>query len=802
MLRQYRKREIKKEISKRLGQHFGIELDKANKEQIYHVCASYVQTQLGELMIESDKKHNKERKVHFICMDFLLGRSLKNHAYNLGMLEELEQALEELGYEPNDIFDVEDDSGLGEGTVGRLAACYGDAAATIGVAGTGYTIRYEKGNFVQKIVNGEQIELEDNWIKTGAVWQTPQFSDARIVHIGGQVEQVWKENGLNIVYKNEYPIVAIPHDMVISGYHTSNCVRLRLWQATSPITPDENDKDYLNNLQKVALAESISKVLYTDISTYEGKAQRLRQQYFLVSATVQDICAKHKQIYGTLENFAQKNVLHLNDTQSAMAVPELMRILLDEEKLSWELAFNITIQSIAYTNHIMRTERDEYWPVDMVRAFMPRIMMLIDEINRRHVNTLMAYYPNNQSKITNMQIVRDGYVFMANLAIIGSFSVNGVSTLHKDMMETRAFPELYMVYPARFRQIVNGVSVRRWLCQANPDLTELITSKIGDGFIKNPSELHVLSGFLKDEKLLDSLAEVKLKNKKRLAEYIFENTGISVDVNTMFDVHCKQVHLHKRHLLYLMHIMTLYYKIKNKQERLMVPRTFIICAKAMPANKIGKKIIRLIHSIQKMVNNDPAVNELLKVVFIENYNVSVAEIVIPAAELSEQLSVTGSEASGTSNMKLMMNGAVTIGTWDGANIEIEKAVGRENIFLFGTQPSQSFTGKVLPEDYDNISPRLKQVLEHIQKGFGDGIDYNDVLDAMFKSNGEIDYYRIAHDYESYCRTHERASQMYLRKQNWNCISLINIANSGRFSADRSVAEYAKNIWRVPSEFSY
>ncbi len=794
MAKQYRKREIINHILQNLKQDFNLDdISKASYTQIYKACAKYIQSELYEASIKTEKMQRLERKVHFICMEFLLGRSLKNNAYNLGILEALQDACDDLQIDINKVFAAERDAGLGGGSIGRLAACYGDATATIDVAGIGYTIRYEEGNFIQKIQNGEQIELPDLWLETGAVWQTKEENDIKTVKFGGEIHEIWQNDALEIHYKDSLEVFAVPYDMVISGYNTEHTVKLRLWQAKSPSLDDD---------KKIKAAENISKMLINDDITREGRREKLKQQYFLVSATVQDICKKHKEIYGTLENFAEKNVIHLNDTHSALVIPELMRILLDEEKMSWEFAWNITTQSIVYTNHTMRQDGLEFWSVNMMSELLPRVMSIINEINRRYEGMLNAYYKDDMHKINRMLVISDNNINMANLAVIGSFSVNGVSTLHGEMLKNHVFPDLYSIYPAKFRQITNGISIRRWLCQANPELTNLISSKIGDGFITHPSELHVLAGLGNDQNLLDAIGKVKLKNKKRLAEYILEKTGIKVDVNTMFDVHCKNIYMHKRHLMYLMHVLTVYNKIKKKEEPLLVPRTFIMCARAIPSHKTEKKLIRLIHAIADMVNNDEEVNNLIKFVFLEDYNVSLAQIIVPAADLSEQISLTGSEASGTGNMKFMMNGAITIGTWDGANIEIEKTVGRENILLFGTQPSEAFTGRVRPEDYNHMCPELEYAIELIEQGFGDGENYKDVLDAAFKANNEIDYYRIGHDFASYCRTQERASQMYLRPQNWNYMALINIANSGRFAADRSVAEYAQNIWRVPSKFSF
>lgn len=801
MLKQYHKRELKKAIAEKLSQNFGTSINNADKNKIYNACALYIQDELKKIMLENEKNNGKKRKVHYICMEFLLGRSLKNHAYNLGMLDELEEAINELGYDIKDIFCVEKDAGIGYASIGQLAACYGDAISTIGINGVAYTIRYENGNFIQKIENGEQIELKDPWLETGSVWQQPDFESAQTIHIGGHIEENWEYNHLNIYYRDDIPVIAVPYDIYISGYKSDCVTKLRLWQAESPLTVDLNSENHDFILNKIECARAISHSLYSDNSTPEDKLNRLKQQYFLVSATVQDICSKHKKIYGTLENFAEKNVLHLNDTAPTMAIPELMRILLDEEKMSWNVAWNITTQSIAYTNHSMTNENSEFWSIQIMQNCVPRIMMIINEIDRRFCEMLYNYYPNEPEKINKIRIISNNYVCMANLAVVGSFSVNGVSDMHEKVLKTQIFPELYAIYPSKFRQVANGISIRRWLCQANSELTHLIKSKIGDGFITHPSELHVLAGLGNDKTLLEDIANVKLKNKKRLAEYIHETTGINVDINTMFDTYCKHIKFSNRHIMFLMHIITIYNKIKRKKEPLIVPRTFIMCAKAMPNQKLEKKIIKLTHSIAQMINNDNEVNKFIKVVFLENYNVSLAEIIVPATDLSEQISITGSKSSSTGNMKFMMNGAITIGTWDSTNIEIKKAVGCENIFLFGTQPNQAFTDRLRPQDSNyELYPEFKLAVETIKKGFNDGVNYNDVLNNALKNNTETDYFKIEREFASYCRAQERASQMYLRQQNWNYMSLINIANSGRFASDRSVAEYAQNIWRVPSKF--
>ena len=812
MAKTYSKNGIKQEIVGKLRRHFSREVTEANAKQIYLACAMVIRDELVERMMEAQAKikENEERQVHYLCMEFLIGRSLRNNAFNLGMQEALEGALADLGYEVADIFEVEDDPGLGNGGLGRLAACYMDSMATLGMAGNGYSIRYENGIFRQKIENGAQIEQPDTWLETGAAWQIPAMDDAREVRIGGAVKTRWEDGRLVVEHTDYTPVIAVPYDMPISGYNTENIARLRLWQAKSPIALDMeafSRGDYLKAVEKVAMAESISKVLYPEDNHLAGQSLRLKQQYFLVSATIQDICAKHKARYGTLQNFAEKNVLHINDTHPALVIPELMRILMDEEGMSWEMAWNNVSQSVAYTNHTVMPEALECWPTDLVQAHMPRVMMIINEINERYCKELWNYYPGDFDRISKLAIVADGQVRMANLAVVGSFSVNGVSELHSGILREKVFSDLFRVYSTKFCNVTNGIALRRWLCEANPELTELIRSKIGNGFITHPSELQVLSNFGSDPRLLRQLKQIKDHNKQRLAAYIAEHNKIEVNLDSIFDVQVKRLHEYKRQMLNILHVMAMYHHIKKNPSAPFVPRTIIFGSKAAPGYAAAKKTIQLIHSIANMVNHDPDVGDKLKVVFIEDYRVSLAELIMPAAELSEQISLAGKEASGTGNMKFMMNGALTIGTMDGANIEICQAVGPENIFIFGMETPEAealaASGTYCARDYYNANPVLKDVLDHIRRGFGDHVDYNDVVAGLIDGGpGRTDRFMICKDFESYCLAQERVAQMYQRPENWNYMSLINIANSGRFAADRAVAEYAQNIWRVHTNFAY
>ena len=811
---QYTKTALKEAIAGKLQRHFACEVEDATKDQVYEACALVVRDALTEHMIETQNEveQDGERQVHYLCMEFLVGRSLRNNAYNLGMLDALTAALKDMGFEMADIFEEEADPGLGNGGLGRLAACYMDGMATDGVRGTGYSIRYEHGIFKQKIVEGQQVELPDSWLSTGEVWQIPAMDETREVKIGGTVDTYFDDNGKLVVNYHDYtPVLAVPYDMPISGYGTNNIARLRLWKAQSPIALDMklfSSGEYLKALEKHALAETISMVLYPEDNHREGQSLRLKQQYFLVSATLQDICAKHKAKYGTLENFAHKHVLHINDTHPTLVIPELMRILMDENDMSWEQAWNITSQSVAYTNHTVMPEALECWPVSLVQELMPRVMQIIYEINERFCKELWNYFPNDFQKISKLAIVADDTVRMAHLAIAGSFSINGVSALHSEILKERVFTDFYKIYSSKFCNVTNGIAHRRWLCEANPELAELIESKIGTGYRTHPSELQVLNNYADDKELLDKLGEIKRHNKQRLADYIKAHNGIEVNMDSIFDVQVKRLHEYKRQMLNILHIISLYHKLKDNPDMDFVPRTFIFGSKAAPGYAVAKKTIQLINSISRMIDNDPAVRDKLKVVFLEDYKVSLAEIIMPAAEVSEQISIAGKEASGTGNMKFMMNGALTIGTMDGANVEICEAVGKENIFIFGMETPEAealaASGSYEPMVIYQNDPVIRRVLDQMIHGFGDGVDYTDIANLLLHggNGGPADRYMSLKDFASYAAAQERVSEVYRDQDQWNRMALINIANSGRFAADRSIAEYAQNIWRVKTNFAF
>ena len=812
-MREISKEEFKKSIIENVKNQYRRTIDEATPQQIFQAVSYAIKDVIIDDWIATQKQFDETgaKKVYYLSMEFLMGRALGNNIINLGAKKAVKEALEELGFDLNAIEDQEPDPALGNGGLGRLAACFLDSLATLGYPAYGCGIRYHYGMFKQKIKDGYQVEVPDEWLKNGYPFELRRPEYATEVKFGGYVKTEWDGERNHFVQEGYQSVLAVPYDMPISGYGTNNIARLRLWKAQSPIALDMklfSSGEYLKALEKHALAETISMVLYPEDNHREGQSLRLKQQYFLVSATLQDICAKHKAKYGTLENFAHKHVLHINDTHPTLVIPELMRILMDENDMSWEQAWNITSQSVAYTNHTVMPEALECWPVSLVQELMPRVMQIIYEINERFCKELWNYFPNDFQKISKLAIVADDTVRMAHLAIAGSFSINGVSALHSEILKERVFTDFYKIYSSKFCNVTNGIAHRRWLCEANPELAELIESKIGTGYRTHPSELQVLNNYADDKELLDKLGEIKRHNKQRLADYIKAHNGIEVNMDSIFDVQVKRLHEYKRQMLNILHIISLYHKLKDNPDMDFVPRTFIFGSKAAPGYAVAKKTIQLINSISKMIDNDPAVRDKLKVVFLEDYKVSLAEIIMPAAEVSEQISIAGKEASGTGNMKFMMNGALTIGTMDGANVEICEAVGKENIFIFGMETPEAealaASGSYEPMVIYQNDPVIRRVLDQMIHGFGDGVDYTDIANLLLHggNGGPADRYMSLKDFASYAEAQERVSQTYRDQDQWNRMALINIANSGRFAADRSIAEYAQNIWRVKTNFAF
>ena len=804
------KEQLRVLINGKLIRHYGKEFSNATRSQIYHATALVVRDFLMDNWVKTQEKVEKQgaKQVCYLSMEFLLGRSLKNNVFNLGMTKEFNEALQEAGTSLDELYyEEEQDAALGNGGLGRLAACYMDALASLDYPATGYSILYEYGLFKQKIVDGQQLELPDSWMESGSSWLVAKPSEAVEVHFGGEIEEVWKNSQMQIVHKNYDRVLAVPHDMLISGYENETVNTLRLWQAKSPQQINMtlfNEGDYLRASESQAMAEVISKILYPEDKHWEGKSLRLKQQYFFVSASVQEIIRKHMARYGRLDNLPEHVVIQINDTHPAMVVPEMMRIMLDENGLTWDAAWNITCRTVAYTNHTVMSEALERWPESLFKQILPRLHQIVLEINRRFCDDLWNYYPGDWDKIASMAIVAYDEVRMANLSIAGSFSVNGVSALHSQILKDDVFHDFYMVTPEKFQNVTNGIAYRRWVGQSNEGLTQLLTKYIGADFLKDATKLANFRPYAEDPAVRAEFAKVKRANKERLASYIKEHNGIEVDCSSIFDVQAKRLHEYKRQMLNIMHIMRMYYEIKDQPDLDVVPRTFIFGAKAAPGYYAAKQIIRMIHSVADMVNNDPQVSKKMKVVFLEDYKVTVAEILMPAADLSEQISIAGREASGTGNMKFMMNGALTIGTMDGANVEIYEAVGEENMFLFGLRTPEVRNLQASgynPLSYYQNDPWISRILNAMQQGIGsDGntVSYPDIVNSLIigQGPGTADPYMVLADFEDYCRAHRDADALYRDQEEWNRRAMINVSNSGIFAADRSIQDYSDRIWHL------
>ncbi len=803
----YTKKELKERIIGKLHRNFGREVSEASSAHMFKACALVLRDIMANRQLETEARIEKTeaRQVHYLSLEFLMGRSLMKNAYNLNVLPALTAAIEDLGFSASDLFEAEPDAGLGNGGLGRLAACYLDSMTTLDIPAFGYSICYELGIFKQKIVDGQQVELADNWLDMGDAWLITKMDETEEVRFGGTIEDEWRPDGSHAaIHKGYTTVLAVPRDMEIAGYGTTHVNTLRLWDAKSATPLDMSlfsRGEYLKATQEKAMAETISKILYPEDNHYEGKSLRLKQQYFFVSATVQSIVKKHRKIYGTLRNFHEKHVIQINDTHPALVIPELMRILLDEEGYSWEDAWHIVSHTVAYTNHTVLAEALERWPQQLVSILLPRIWQLIVEISNRYQSDLNNFFHGDQSKVRNMAIVWDGEVRMANLCICACFSVNGVSALHSDILKREVFHDPYLRSPRQFQNVTNGIDHRRWLSQINPKLDALIRDCTGgDRYLLHPEALEKLLQYQNDTTVLDQLAAIKRENKARFAGWLAKETGIVLNPNAIFDVQVKRLHEYKRQLLNALHILYLYQKLQQDPDFLTVPHVFLFGAKAAPGYAVAKQIIRLIGSLSDQINQDPICKDKLQVVFLENYRVSLAEKLMPASELSEQISTAGKEASGTGNMKFMMNGALTIGTLDGANVEMHQQVGDENIFLFGLNADEVQHLKhhgYAPYEYYMHNADLKLVLDRLNGGFRDGVSYNDLTNRLlFGAGGPADEYLLLADFDSYRVAHNRVQTVYQNPRQWNQMALVNIAKSGIFAADRAIRDYADHIWKV------
>ncbi|GBF68357.1 glycogen phosphorylase [Lawsonibacter asaccharolyticus] len=808
---EYNKAQLTEMIVGKLLRNFGRTVDEATPNHMFKACAMVLRDIMSGHQIETSNHvwEAQGRQVHYLSLEFLMGRSLEKNAYNLGLLDTLTQVLEDLGFSAADLFETEPDAGLGNGGLGRLAACYLDSMTTLEIPATGYSICYELGIFKQKIIDSKQVELADNWLGLGDAWLIAKMDEAEEVRFGGRIVDHWVDGHNKPEHVGYTTVLAIPRDMEIAGYKTNHTNTLRLWDAKSPVPVDMSlysRGEYLKAVEQQAMAEVIAKVLYPDDNHYEGKSLRLKQQYFFVSATAQSIVRQHRAQYGTLRNFHQKHVIQINDTHPTLVIPELMRILLDVEGYSWDEAWHIVTNTVCYTNHTVLAEALERWPQNLIESLLPRIWEILKEIAARYQRQLEGYFGGDMNRVSRMAIIWGGEVRMANLCVCACSAVNGVSALHSDILKRDVFHDAYLRQPDQFKNVTNGIDHRRWLSQINPKLDALIRECTGsDAYLLHPESISGLEKYKDDSAVLDRLESIKQENKRRFAGYVARESGIILNTDAIFDVQVKRLHEYKRQLLNVLHIVCLYQQLRDDPNMDFTPQTFLFGAKAAPGYHVAKQIIQLINSLAAQINANPVCKDKLQVVFLENYRVSLAEKLMPASELSEQISTAGKEASGTGNMKFMMNGALTIGTLDGANVEMHQQLGDENIFLFGLTADQVEERRrqgYRSLDYYQQDPVLKRVLDQISAGFSDGRAYTDLTNRLlFGGGGGIaDEYMLLADFDSYCQAHRRSLEVYKDRRAWDQKSLINIARSGIFAADRSIRDYARDIWHVPTRF--
>ena len=775
----------------------------ATNEQLLNVLCSVIKDIISKKWV--DNKLDSQKEVYYFSIEFLLGRQLKSNLLNLGIEDVVRASLKELDIDLDNLINAESDPALGNGGLGRLAACFLDSMASLDISGHGYGIRYKHGLFEQKFINGYQVEVPDNWLTQGGyVWETVRPNKAIVVKFEGNVSLVDKNGRFEVIHTDYIPVMAMPYDIPIIGYRNNSMNTLRLFKSEvlsrdfGPLTIHAKNSygSYEDALKYKYYAEEISQVLYPNDSNYAGRLLRLKQEYFFVSAGIQDIIRKYKKNKLDIKKLNEKVAIHINDTHPTLCIPELMRILLDEEMLSWDEAWNITINTISYTNHTIMTEAMERWPKDMLKTLLPRIYMIIEEINRRYTNELKdSKYDND--KIYRMSIIDNNDIKMANLSIVGSHSVNGVAELHTELLKKEVLKDFYEHEPQKFNNKTNGIAHRRWLISANTELSDLITQLISEDWKTDTRKLKELEAYINDKTVLEKIGKIKYNNKERLAKFIKEKYNIDVNPNSIFDVQIKRLHAYKRQLLNALHILHLYHELLENPNFDMEPRTFIFGAKAAPGYYLAKCIIKFINSLAEKINNDPRIDNKIKVVFIENYGVSTAELIIPAADVSEQISTTTKEASGTGNMKLMMNGAITLATLDGANIEIFDQVGKDNIVIFGLSANEVLNynkfGGYSALDLYNSNRNIKRVVDDLINGFIPNMEKEgrEIYDSLITYNDE---YFVLRDIENYIEAQEKIDKLYKNKDKWNQMTLINIANSGVFSSDRTIAEYAQDIW--------
>ncbi|WP_051600874.1 glycogen/starch/alpha-glucan phosphorylase [Eubacterium sp. AB3007] len=809
-IRDVDRKELKVKLESYLANVMHTTFERATAEELYKGLATVVNGQLADQRMEFNRKriHNHRRKdtskkIYYICMEFLLGQSLKNHLYNLGETEMVEEILQERDMTLEQIYDCEPDAGLGNGGLGRLAACFMDALTADGYDATGYSLCYEYGLFKQMIADGWQMEVPDNWLPGGRVWLNAREDDSFKVKFYGDYHEYWEDGRMKYNLEHVQEVEAIPYDMFISGADSKAVNKLRLWLAKDWDGFDMasfNSGDFTKAAQRTNSAEMITKVLYPADNIEEGKELRLKQQYLMVSASCQNIVRDQYAIYGTLDNFEKNTVIHINDTHPALCVPELMRIFMDDYGYSWDDAWKKVVGTISYTNHTVLAEALEKWNEGLVQSMLPRIYSIIQEIDRRfkeEMNTRV--FPGDWGKINYMAPLGEQKVHMANLAVIGSHHINGVSALHSDILKEDLFHDFYLWVPERFTNVTNGIAYRRWLCQSNPALASLLDETIGSSYRHKYEKLRDFAEFKDDASVQAEVEKIKRENKVRLGKLIKERNGIDVDPDSLFVVQAKRMHEYKRQLLNALRIISRYQMLRNDPTIDMRPETYIFGAKAAPSYYLAKHFIQLIVKLGQEINNDPVISQKLKVVFLENYSVSVAEKLMPATEVSEQISLAGKEASGTGNMKMMINGAVTMGTLDGANVEIREAVGDENIFIFGQKAhevEQNLREGYRARDYYEQNDLLRDAVDALEYGFA-GESFSNIKSYLLDPSYSIaDPYMCLKDFDDYCKVHQELQDAYEDRARWNSMSIVNIAEAARFAADRSIDDYAKWIWHT------
>jgi len=794
---------VKQNIEAKLTSYCGVIPEEATEEQVLKAVILSVRDLLTKKRSTFRDKIKKQhpKRVYYMCMEFLMGPQLRNNVMNLGLCAEYRSALKELGFDFDRICELEPDPGLGNGGLGRLAACFMDSLTSLDYPAVGFSICYEYGLFKQRIIDGNQVELPDSWMAKGGTWLVPRTDKSVIVRLGGNVEEKWENGKCSIVYDNYQDVSAVPYDMMVSGADCKAVNVLRLWKAADITNFNMNlfsQGQYVQAIQETSNAEVISKVLYPSDDHDEGKLLRLTQQYFLVSASLQSIITDHLAQYGTLYNFADKVSIHINDTHPALCVPELMRILMDQYSYSWDAAWSVVTRVMSYTNHTVLPEALEKWNVGLFKLKLPRIYMIVEEINRRLCADLWNMYPGDWDRISRMAIIGYSQVRMANLSVAASHTVNGVSALHSDILKKTVFHDYYKAMPYKFTNVTNGIAMRRWLCFSNPGLTSLLDETIGSDYRKDFAKLAEFKKFENDKAVHERLRGIKADNKLAFSNYYFNKTGRAIDVNSVFDVQVKRMHEYKRQTLNVLKIISLYNEIKSNPNGEYTPTTFIFGGKAAPGYYMAKDIIKLIWSLGEEIAHDPKVRDILNVVYLEDYNVSTAEVLMPSTDISEQISLAGKEASGTGCMKFMVNGALTLGTLDGANVEMRDAVGDENIYIFGLTADEVddlWKQGYSSQHYYMNNDRLRGTIDRLRGTFA-GNNFSQMANYFLYSHGVADPYMCLADYDAYMNTYARMMKTYKNEEEWTRKSLCNIAGAGFFSSDRSIRDYAENIWHL------